>query len=370
MKFDRGQPEPSSTPRADPAAGRRTRRVCPRRAIAAAALLWAGSPAGAAVIEVEATLSARAVELGTPVALSLTALSDAATPSLPDLSPLETDFRLIDRRVERQTAITNGVRRERLRLRVMLLPRRSGTLEIPALDFGETTAPVLTLEVAEPAARPVESSAITAQTAPGALPATPGPWVPPWPGPGAWTSGALAPVQPMPADPRPSPHARAEPPSAGSTAGISNNPWFWISLALGVALLWSLFVYRGEHGGRRSGPIARTEPAADGAPSMSRETPTVEIVTRLRAAYGSGNATRAREAWLDWGRLRWPQDPPGNLARLAQRCPPELAGPVRDLERAFFSPVPLAWAQGWSETVADGLTHSAATRADGEHAQR
>jgi hypothetical protein len=40
-----------------------------------------------------------------------------------------------------------------------------------------------------------------------------------------------------------------------------------------------------------------------------------------------------------------PEDPPSNLARLAQRCHEPLRGHILMLEQAFFSPRPLPWSQ-------------------------
>ncbi|MEJ2394746.1 MAG: hypothetical protein P8Z77_08175, partial [Candidatus Thiodiazotropha sp.] len=39
----------------------------------------------------------------------------------------------------------------------------------------------------------------------------------------------------------------------------------------------------------------------------------------LVAAYHTGDAEAARDAWLSWGQCRWPQHPPHNLTRLASR---------------------------------------------------
>jgi hypothetical protein len=68
-----------------------------------------------------------------------------------------------------------------------------------------------------------------------------------------------------------------------------------------------------------------------------------DALEAVRAAYGRADAVAARQALLDWAALQWPGDPPRNLARLALRCPDPLRHPIGELEKAFFSPDPIAW---------------------------
>jgi hypothetical protein len=46
----------------------------------------------------------------------------------------------------------------------------------------------------------------------------------------------------------------------------------------------------------------------------------------------------AKRAWLRWGEHLWPENPPGNLSRLAERCSPKVANAVRALDKAIYSP--------------------------------
>ncbi|MCF7990022.1 MAG: BatD family protein [Thiohalocapsa sp.] len=114
-------------------------------AIAAAAAVAAliAAPAAAAL---EAELSVSRVAAGQPVMLTL---RDTAPPeTTPDLSPLETDFRIIERSTRRDVRIINGRRSEQRELHLTLLPRREGMLSIPPLSSGTDTSQPLTLEVA------------------------------------------------------------------------------------------------------------------------------------------------------------------------------------------------------------------------------
>jgi hypothetical protein len=64
-----------------------------------------------------------------------------------DLSALERDFTVLDRRSETQMSIVNGRQSAVIRLLLTLEPRRSGALTIPALRFGSATTPERSLQV-------------------------------------------------------------------------------------------------------------------------------------------------------------------------------------------------------------------------------
>ncbi len=71
----------------------------------------------------------------------------------PDLSPLEGDFAVIDRRSETQMSIVNGKQSAVVRLMVTLEPTRQGNLTIPALKIGQQTTRPISLRV-DPAPQP------------------------------------------------------------------------------------------------------------------------------------------------------------------------------------------------------------------------
>lgn len=336
-----------------------------------------------AQLRVEARLSTQELSSPEPVELTLSAVSGDGSVGNPDLSVLEPDFQILDRRVERRVSVTNGTRREEVRLRLILLPSRTGELEVPGIPFGSTRTQPLRLSVkGEPAGLAMQPEP---PTAPSVSLLDPGVFEPPAlaaPGPLApgyypdWTSGLLAGPPPPQAPlvsptteprldagsflgpdqtPRASPRAPPEP--AEGSVGTFGNPWFWLSLALAATLAAVLGRRRGAGGAGRAdrAPGAAAEAAAPPDPLES-------AVETVRAAYQRGDGRGAREALLDWGRLRWPQDPPGNLARLAGRCPPPLRDHIRELEKAFFSPDPIHWER---DPVPDELRDQSPPRLEG-----
>jgi hypothetical protein len=305
-------------------------------------LLALSCQAAIAETTVQAQLSARELAYGQPVELTLTAQGDSADG--PDLSVLEPDFQILDRRVERRVAIRNGERSAQIRLSLLLLPRRDGTLVLPAIPFGQTRSESLSLTVAPDTGRPTESpDAIPfhpqGQMGPG-QPETPWgsgyPGFPPMPGPQApWMEQVPVPPIDLTSD-LPDDGGGTAPPQRGSASpGIARNPWFWISLGLAGALGGLLATRRRVS----AAPAAPAVPAPEPVPGSPLEL----ALDQVRAAYGEANAGAARESLLAWARLRWPGDPPGNLARLAQRCPQPLRDRITRLEMAFFSPDPIPW---------------------------
>jgi hypothetical protein len=134
-------------------------------ACAAWALAFAPLAAHAAAQPVETSVSAETVMRGEPIALRIR-LRGVAGASEPDLSPLARDFELLDVQRSQRTSIVNGVRDASIDWLVELLPRRSGTLEIPALAVGGDATEPVSIEVsasgAAPTAREPEASAADA----------------------------------------------------------------------------------------------------------------------------------------------------------------------------------------------------------------
>jgi hypothetical protein len=343
-------------------------------ALPALFLLFVSDP-GRAELRVEAQLSPQELPAVQPVQLTLTVVaSDESTP-MPDLSVLEADFQVLDRRTERRASVTNGRRREELRLRLMLLPRRGGELELPAIPVGgERTTPLRLTVKGEPPPGDLSPSAGPGTPVPAGEPGAldhlmlppPGPYGPDWglgplpdPAPSSvappLSAGepgleATPPRAPGPV-PRTPPRASTEP--AAEAAETFSNPWFWVSVALAVTLAGTIGWQRGRPGSSGAGPAAGS--AAEPPPPD----PLVEAAGSVRAAYQRGDGAGAREALLSWARLRWPADPPGNLSRLAGRVQPPLRDHITQLEKAFFSPDPIHWER---DPVPDELLAESAAR--------
>ena len=88
---------------------------------------------------VTATLDRNQIVQGETVTLVLQT-EDPSQSLETDLSPLEADFLVIDRRSETQMSIVNGSRSAKVRMSLVLEPRRSGRLIIPSLEMSVTAA--------------------------------------------------------------------------------------------------------------------------------------------------------------------------------------------------------------------------------------
>lgn len=119
----------------------RTRAVL---SISAALLLGGGSPSYTAA-GITASLSKEQTDIGQPVVLSLSSTKPLVLE--PDLSPLQADFRLLDRSRVSDLEEINGRRREQHSLLVTLLPKRSGEILIPPLEVDAFETPPLRLLV-------------------------------------------------------------------------------------------------------------------------------------------------------------------------------------------------------------------------------
>lgn len=123
-------------------------RALPRLALALALL----ASAGGAAAEVRARLSQTTTAIDQPVQLILEA--EGSGEIRPDLSSLEADFQILDRRSQHSVSIVSGRRSERHGLTLLLLPRRSGELEVPPIAFGAERSPALRLSVSGESSAP------------------------------------------------------------------------------------------------------------------------------------------------------------------------------------------------------------------------
>ncbi len=98
-------------------------------------LLVLSSAAAAAPAEIETRVDAAQVSWGQNVTLQLR-LRGAAIESQPDLTPLESAFDVIDVSRSRRQSLVNGVHDASSDWEITLLPKTTGTLEIPALPVG------------------------------------------------------------------------------------------------------------------------------------------------------------------------------------------------------------------------------------------
>lgn len=110
-------------------------------------------PVLASAAEVSARLDRNQIILGETVTLTLET-NDSKQSLDADLSALEADFAVLDRRSETQMSIVNGRQSAQVRLIVSLEPRRAGDLEIPTLVAGGSSTRPIAIRV-DPAPEPV-----------------------------------------------------------------------------------------------------------------------------------------------------------------------------------------------------------------------
>ncbi len=107
-------------------------------------LLLIACPAHA---RVSATLSSNATGPDQPVRLTLQ--TEGEQELSPDLSELEQRFEILGRSTQQSISIINGKMSAKRSLTLTLLPRQTGTLEIPPIKIGKESTQPLVLEVAQ-----------------------------------------------------------------------------------------------------------------------------------------------------------------------------------------------------------------------------
>jgi hypothetical protein len=111
----------------------------------------------------------------------------------------------------------------------------------------------------------------------------------------------------------------------------------WLIWSLAAAWLATLAGWLVSHRSRSK----TTPPLADkpkDSPINQDESDLEEAIGQIRQAYEAGDAPAARAHWLHWGQLKWPENPPNNLTRLASRCEDGLSAAILALEKAIYSP--------------------------------
>ena len=299
--------------------------------------------------------------------------------SLPDLTPIQTDFEILNRSVQQRSSTINGRRTQWTTLSLTLRAKRTGNLEIPVLQFGGETSRAQAIRVLAGAEPSVPSFSPQSQ---GLAPwDSPGPWdpfgmqtpqfgspwggsslgVPPLPMGGVPQSGAPGIFIPPPASRdtstfgvhRPLPQDSALQPqytpatgeAATSAEGNLGNTWSWIAGFAAAGWLGTLFLcwlrrrWRLAHDLNPSSLQASPPQTAQPEPE-SEET---KALGAIATAYSRGDAGGARVALLAWAKLVWPTNPPGNLSRLAGRLAEPVRGYVLELDEALYSPTPVPW---------------------------
>jgi hypothetical protein len=120
----------------------------------------------------------------------------------------------------------------------------------------------------------------------------------------------------------------------GSEESKSGSSWLVWFLTTG----WLVTLVGWWYSIRRKRPKAPAPVPAPEAVTQQPQNTTADIIEVLASAYRMTNMESARKTWLRWGEQQWPDNPPGNLSRLAERCPPQVASAVLALDKAIYSP--------------------------------
>lgn len=304
--------------------------------------------------------------------LQVTFEASGSSVSLPDLTPLQADFEIVNRSVQQRSSTVNGRRTQSTTLTLALRPKRSGKLEIPALRFGGESSTPQAISVSPAALAIAPGPAQTQGSAPwdshspwdrfGTQPAPSGQ---PFPGGGfdspfPPSAGAPSPgwsglaASPPASDKGGAPGSPSRAPAVGPGEPLDpfapaeadrNSSWSWIAGIAAAGWLGTLLLCWLRRRQRLLQAAAHPISPSVGIPASQpgQETPQARAIQAVATAYLRGDAGSAREALLAWARLTWTADPPGNLSRLAERLAEPLRGHVLELDEALYSPAPVPW---------------------------
>jgi len=124
----------------------RSRRRTRIAALFTACAVLAASAAAAHAAPFEASVDRQVVDAGDPVRLTLRFSGDAPI-ERPDLAPLGADFEIVGSQQSQRMSVVNGAVEQALEVELLLQPKRSGTLEIPALHAGDLASEPLEVTV-------------------------------------------------------------------------------------------------------------------------------------------------------------------------------------------------------------------------------
>lgn len=114
--------------------------------------------------EVSLSLSSDAITPSQTVRLTLSLTGQSAQVPQPDLSGVENDFEILNRSQSQSISIINGHTERETRLVYTLLPKRAGTLTIPAIKLGQAETSPRTIQVSNTAEPKKQDKALSAPT--------------------------------------------------------------------------------------------------------------------------------------------------------------------------------------------------------------
>lgn len=299
--------------------------------------------------EIKVTVDRTTISQNQPLLLSIE--GDYSPTTEPDFSGLEQNFVIIGQNTTSNTQIINGQTQQHTLFQLMLRPKNSGAVTIPAIRLGT--------EVSNPI-----SLVITADNPPlnQSQPQTNQSYSPP---PTFWNQTATPTTYPLQNLPAPAnyPPVSTQPlpqvlPQISAPVIIDNPPlpipvtpvatiathtlidcnlWQWLTGLVTMGWLLTWYSLR-RHQIPFSSSLSSQVEGAGGRVDM------IGIgVNDVQSAYQNADLLAAKNALLRWAAGMWPDNPPTNLSRLAARCHPELQRAILTLEQALYSPGKIVW---------------------------
>lgn len=107
--------------------------------------------------KVTASVEPKRAEMGETIRLTLT-LDDPKAQGIPDLTPLQKQFTIIGTERSMSYTLINGQAQSMYRWLILLTPKQTGSLTIPAIEIAQQTSKPLTIEVEQAAARKLDGA--------------------------------------------------------------------------------------------------------------------------------------------------------------------------------------------------------------------
>jgi hypothetical protein len=267
--------------------------------------------------------SSSPIYAGKPLTRRIMLIADGlASSQLPVLSPPVADgIKTYEERPQlRDTPRRTGLSSSRETV-VTLIPTRAGRFTLPAIEIPWWNTQSGKQELAR-------LPELTLDVLPGAV--TDPPSVEP-------------PVQPQADENTVKPTHK--PADAPDTAVASGQDTHWLVWALAAAWLITLAGWWLSHRRR----LRTEQPVSPIVESQAADNHLIDAaIEALIETYKMRDAEAARQAWLHWGQLKWPENPPNNLTRLSVRCQQEITEAVISLEKALYSPgEAIDWSSGF-----------------------
>jgi len=118
----------------------------------------------------------------------------------------------------------------------------------------------------------------------------------------------------------------------------NNTLWKWVSLILGLGWLLTILGFSYLFYSQRKKRLI-TNNSSDSLEADSRR---FKAGRNLRLACQTNNPADARTALLAWAKARWPDNPPPNLAEVGKRLPP-LQDHIDELGKILYTPTEIQW---------------------------